>query len=398
MKVNIIIEESLGIDLLKLKEILNTHSKSIEFDVYPNAFDVNEEYFVFPRTHADIYKQFSKRETEAYFNFLFTDLPYLNNFFFEGYDNLVPFSLSDWDFLTNLPIENGILFFIINYLSRQLENEEFRHQENTGCMYDFLGDKRGVDDGMRQASFCKNCLETLEKQVLSERDEKLLEDLKILMDFLSNSSKWNMNILEKGREIIKPSDLKRKSIIDNEINVAIASPGDLIEERELLIDKLERKFRIDRHEDLCNYRLKVHGWEDLPSQNGYAQDVINKHIIEKMDVVLAVFKHKLGSPTINQETGKEKFPSGTAEEILFALDNKDNDGPLGMVYFYSKPPAPSFEAENYDNIKNEWNRLKSFKSSIQSKVIYKPFTTKEELIETVSKDLMKNIQSLFEQK
>lgn len=134
----------------------------------------------------------------------------------------------------------------------------------------------------------------------------------------------------------------------------------------------------------------------MASQNGYPQDVINERIIKNMDIVLAVFKHKLGSPTINQETGKERFPSGTAEEILFAIDNKNTDSPLGMVYFYSKPPAPSFEAENYDKLKSEWDRLKAFKQSIGNKVIYKPFTSKEELIEIASKDLMKNISELFE--
>jgi len=396
MKINIIIDNSLGIDFKKLDILLNEHSETLKFKVYENAFDSEDDYIVFPSTHSELYSQLNEEEKSSYFNFIFTDIPYRNNYFFEGYDNLVPFSLFDWDYLTNLPLENGILYFIVNYLSRRLENTEFRHQENTGCIYDFLGNKKGVDDGMRQASFCKNCLETLGKQILSESDQKLLNDLKALMDLLSNSSKWNKNILEKIEDLSTIPKTKRNSRVPNEINVVIASPGDLIEERELLLNKLERKFRLDKHEELCSHRLIIHGWEDLSSQNGYAQNVINEQIICKMDIVLAVFKHKLGTPTLNQDSGKERAPSGTAEELLIALDEKSNKNPLGMVYFHSKPPSPPFDAENYDRMKSEWDRLTDFKKSIQNKVIYKPFTAKEELIDIVSKDIMNNVKNLFE--
>lgn len=396
MKINIIIEKELQIQIPKLKQFLNSNSTFLNFEVYDSSFTLDDSFIVYPTTHFKILEQYTDKENDSEFNFHFTNLPYANNFFFEGLDSLVPFSFYAWNYLTNLPIENGILFFIINYLARELENEEFRHEETTGCMYDFLWNKEGVDDGMRQASFCKNCLENLEKQTLSEKDESILNDLKTLMDLLSNSSKWNKSILERTIESQKKIKTKRKAIELNEINIAIASPSDLTQERELLLNTLERKFRTDQHEKLCKHRLKVHGWEDLPSQNGYPQEVINERIISKVDIVLAIFKHKLGTPTIDTTTGKEKYPSGTAEEILFALDKDSSDGPLGMVYFYSTPPAPSLEAENYDKIKKEWDRLKEFRKTIQSKVIYKPFTSKEELIEIVSKDIMNNILELFE--
>lgn len=396
MRINIIIDKNLKIESLLLDSLLNQHSNLLEFKVYEIDIDIEGDFIVFPETHHKIYHNLNEEEQSSYFNFLFTDIPYRNNYFFEGYDNLVPFSLFDWNYLTNLPLENGILYFITCYLARQLENDEFRHQESTGCVYDFLADKTGVDDGMRQASFCRNCLDNIEKQVLSDNDEKLLENLKSLMEVLSNSSKWNKSILEKIASNSNGSIPKRKAIESGIINVVIASPGDLIEERELLLNKLERKFRIDKHEELCEHRLLVHGWEDLASQSGYAQDVINEHIISKMDIVVAVFKHKLGTPTISQDNGEERSPSGTAEELLIALNNKNATGPFGMSYFYSKPPSPSFESSDFDKMLSEWNRLKEFKKLIQDKLIYKPFTSKDELIEIVSQDLMKNIKNLFE--
>ena len=54
---------------------------------------------------------------------------------------------------------------------------------------------------------------------------------------------------------------KRNSINPKEIHVLIATPGDLIEERELLLNSLESKFRRSEYEARCGYRIIVRGWE-----------------------------------------------------------------------------------------------------------------------------------------
>lgn len=393
MDINIIIDNTLTVDVEKLELLLNENTTFIKFKIYKNDLIWEEEYIEFPETHAGIFSLLSEEEQNSDYTFLFTEQPYGNNYFFEGYKNFVPFSFWDWDFLTNLPRENGILYFALYYLARELQHSDFRHNKNTGCIFDFLGQKRGVDDGMRQAIFCKKCLSALEKQIMSEDEQKTLIDVIELMNLLSNSSKWNKNILEKVKIETSKIKQKRKVLESGIINVVIASPSDLIEERELLINKLERKFRTDKHEQLCKHRLIVHGWEDLATQSGYAQDVINENIIVRMDIVLAIFKHKLGTPTTNQQTGEERAVSGTAEELLMALNNS---GPLAMVYFYSKPPELSLEAENFDKISAEWKRLKVFKKDIQNKVLYKPFTDKEDLIQSVSEDILNNLLNLFE--
>lgn len=69
-----------------------------------------------------------------------------------------------------------------------------------------------------------------------------------------------------------------------------------------------------------------------------------------------------------------------------------------MVYFSSKPPIISLDAEHFDKVKEEWDQLKVFKKEIQNKVIYKPFNTKDDLIETITLDLSKNIKDNFDKK
>jgi hypothetical protein len=144
------------------------------------------------------------------------------------------------------------------------------------------------------------------------------------------------------------------------IKVVIASPSDVIIERGFLLNSLETKFRREKFEDLCHTRIIVEGWEHLPSQTGYAQDIINSELIRKAHIVIAVFRHKIGSPTINNNTGQTRSPSGTAEELLYAIKkNRNNNKPIGMAYFYGKPPKLSlFFHSGVEKNGKDWRRLR----------------------------------------
>jgi len=144
------------------------------------------------------------------------------------------------------------------------------------------------------------------------------------------------------------------------VQVVIASPGDTQTERSLLLEKLEIQFRKGNHEKHCNRRLIVHGWEDLASQPGYPQDVINEKIIKEMDFVIAIFKHKLGTPTVDIKTSKTRAASGTVEELLQSIDNTEKSAPLGMAYFYSKAPTVSLDTPDFDSIRENWQNLEAF--------------------------------------
>ncbi|MCL2282749.1 MAG: radical SAM protein [Fibromonadales bacterium] len=183
----------------------------------------------------------------------------------------------------------------------------------------------------------------------------------------------------------------RKSKKSNVVKVVIASPGDTDIERKFLLDSLEVRFRKDGHEDHCGFRIMVTGWEELASQPGYPQDVINKKIIAESDFVVAIFHHKLGTPTKNTETGNIKAESGTVEELLQALDKVRDNHPIGMAYFYSQVPSVSLDNPNKENIEKEWKRLSEFKETIKDKMILKQYIDEKDLISMILKDLEKNI-------
>ena len=214
----------------------------------------------------------------------------------------------------------------------------------------------------------------------------MLEDVKLSSNYYDEIEKPKEK--EKTKTESKPIEI---------VKVIIASPSDVPIARELLLDKLETKFRRDGYEEKCGKRIVVDGWENLASQNGYAQDIVNKKLLENSDIVLTVFKHKIGIPTIDTTDGSERAPSGTAEELLYSINKSEGQNrPLGMAYFCNKAPVISLDSVDFDNISDQWKRLKTFKKEISNKILYKGYNTEEEILEIVCPDLCQNIIDYFQ--
>ena len=399
MNILLLLDKNFEINKKKLNVFLSSNCKHIKFTIYDKPFSIEDKIISKPKSFEKICELCDSELNKFDGVFYITDLPYNDNYFFHEHRNLVIFSFAYWSLLTDLPKTNGLIYFIIDCLALAIDTTGFRHDQITGCIYDFLEDKKGIDAGMRQAGLCSNCLARITDLIVDENTQGIFDDLKILMNLLSSSSKWNKDIFEDVSEnIVKnvnnsPTTLKpRKPKCTTGIRVVIASPGDTQQERRFLLDTLERRFRTDNHEQHCGFRILVNGWEDLASQNGYAQDVINKKLIEESDFVISIFKHKLGTPTFDQQTGAQRAESGTVEELLQALDNSKSTHPIGMSYFYSAAPVISLDTPGFENIKREWERLKEFKKSISTKIIFKPYTNKTELLNMILIDLEKNIR------
>lgn len=393
VKILLMLDENFNLNREKLKFFLSSNCQHLKFTIFEKHFELTCTVLTKPDSFNVIYNQYENEFTDFDKVFVFTNIQFIDNYFIHEHNDLLIFSFADWDMLTNLPKSNGLIYFIACYFALDIDSSKFRHEKTTGCIYDFLGDKRGIDAGMRRAGLCPNCLKRITESIANDKTGRIFEDIKNLMNLLSSSSKWNNDIFESIR-VEKSSALnKRKLKSKAGISIVIASPGDTQTERQLLLSTLERRFRTDNHEEHCGYRIMVNGWEDLASQNGYPQDVINKTLIENADFVIAVFKYKLGSPTYDQGTGSQRAESGTAEELLQALDNSNTENPIGMAYFLSTAPVISLDAPNFQVIVYEWKRLNQFKEKISSKLIYKPYTEPNELLNIILKDLEQNIKN-----
>jgi len=110
-----------------------------------------------------------------------------------------------------------------------------------------------------------------------------------------------------------------------EITVFIASPGDVIEERNDVRKVCDELNKSNLLKPFGVY-FQATGWEDLFPSPGRPQEIINR-LVEKCDILVCIFHKRFGSPT-----GKEE--SGTLEEFLNAYDSwKKWKKPHIMFYF-----------------------------------------------------------------
>ncbi len=120
------------------------------------------------------------------------------------------------------------------------------------------------------------------------------------------------------------------------LNVFVASPSDVIEERkalEIIVGELNKTWS-----NSLGLRLDLLKWETdvYPGLGHYSQEVINQQIADNYDVFISIFWGRYGSPT-------KDFGSGTIEEIERALAKyrEDETSVDIMIYFKDQPIPPS---------------------------------------------------------
>jgi hypothetical protein len=396
LKIQLIKDRKCKMNISGVKELVSSLTKSIQLDILTERYDFPEKLLSENDSLRKYYKQL-ENPSDYDAILLITDVPYDDNYFLHEYKELAIVSFYGWNDLTQLPKENGMLYWLCATIFYFVQTSYVRHYDTTGCLNDFLGDKTAIDKGMRDAFLCEKCLAKLKRKKLDGFQKLWLKDTVILLDCLSQHSRWNRNIL--SNQLVKETVnqvTKRKSLRKGEISVLIASPSDTQKEREILLHRLGNKFRTDGHEEACGYRIITHGWEDLASQTGYPQDIINELILPKIDMVVGILKHKLGTPT-KDKNNKIRAESGTVEELYYAIE-KYPERVLCLLYIFPKVPAPPLNDKNYETITQNWKRVEKFKKHIQDKVIYKTYSSGDELLNMVTVDLNKNIKTYISKK
>ncbi|WP_069791591.1 DUF4062 domain-containing protein (plasmid) [Cyanobacterium sp. IPPAS B-1200] len=131
--------------------------------------------------------------------------------------------------------------------------------------------------------------------------------------------------------------------------VLIASPGDVIEEREIIREEINRWNSMNTKS--MKITLLPIGWETdaTPDLRERGQAVINRQLVDNCDILIGIFWTRIGTPT-------PKAKSGTVEEIERALA----EGKRCMVYFSDKPISPSTMN------KEQSERLEEYKQDLKN--------------------------------
>jgi predicted transcriptional regulator len=157
--------------------------------------------------------------------------------------------------------------------------------------------------------------------------------------------------------------------------VMISCPGDAEQERDaaraVLYDWNSAHAEAER-----KILLPVDWRHDaVPDAGTPPQQSVNAQITDKADLLIAIFKHRLGTPT-------DKFPSGTVEEIQKFIEA----GKPVWLYFSSE----DIPQEKID----QFTELKEFQEQNKTSSFYREFSSIENFGQTLSQHIQMQAHNL----
>lgn len=173
-----------------------------------------------------------------------------------------------------------------------------------------------------------------------------------------------------GYDLSMPADMRR-------LDVLIASPGDAKPARNA-IEKAMRSWNNHRS-DQSGFILRPRRWEtgSVPLLGqGDAQSVINTQLVDESDIIIAVFYHRLGSPTA-------RAVSGTAEEIDRSVEAGK---PIHLYFAERKLPYTADLAQ--------FEALRDFRRRMQAVGLVATFKSEAELGSAVTNAIEYDISHL----
>jgi hypothetical protein len=142
------------------------------------------------------------------------------------------------------------------------------------------------------------------------------------------------------------------------IRIFVARPGDVTAERDRaseVIAEWNGANSFDRQAVIEPVKIETHARSEM---GDHPQEIINKHLLDRCDYLVAIFWSKLGTPT-------NKKKSGTIHEIEEFAQRKGADR---VMLFFSDQPVPKSQL----NI-NDLKALDTYKRQLQKESFYVSF-------------------------
>ena len=188
-------DEDAWIDIERLVAYLNDTCAYVNF-VKGKSLPISEEYISCPQTHMNVGEAFIYGG-DSYKYMVFTERQYDNNKFWDPHENVIIATSYDWKRLTELPENNGAVYFVATVIASEVDRT-LQHRTNTGCIYDYLKKKRGIDKCMKEGKICPACLAHIESNLPDEK-RPLFDDLIAILDSLSQASVKALDVLSSPK-------------------------------------------------------------------------------------------------------------------------------------------------------------------------------------------------------
>ena len=194
MFISLLREPDVEVELETLAARLNDRLSTFVLKVH-EPLEIPGTAIRHPESYRAIRSAISRQTRGASLVLLFTRKPYDNNYFFEAQGTTVIVSFYAWEKLTNLPLSNGVVYFLCDIILGLVDGT-LQHDESTGCMFDFLWNKGDVDLGMRNSFVCRRCLARLAQRRFTTQEDALMMGARRMLDELGLASKWNRDVID----------------------------------------------------------------------------------------------------------------------------------------------------------------------------------------------------------
>ena len=152
-------------------------------------------------------------------------------------------------------------------------------------------------------------------------------------------------------------------------NVMIASPTDVASERSI-VRKVIYGWNVVHSEEKSMVLLPVESESHSSPEMGRPQEVLNRQLVDKCDLLVGIFGSRIGT-----DTGE--YPSGTVEEI----EKHSALGKPVMIYFSRGLGDPdTFDSDQY-------TKLKEWKKKNESRWLYESYDGDADFKETFYRQL-----------
>lgn len=166
------------------------------------------------------------------------------------------------------------------------------------------------------------------------------------------------------------------------LNVFIAAPSDVAPDKEAIRDAINGWNALNAGR--FGAALVPMAWEThaSPEMGGTGQEIINRQLVDRADVLIAILGRRLGTPTKEAE-------SGTVEEI----ERVRNAGKAVAVYFKKATvDLDSFRVEDHA----EYDRVRKYKEELKEKGLFAAYESQSDLKEQLQRDLTYHVEQILE--
>lgn len=189
-------DQTVDIDFNALVRGLNDISGTVQFLAGTGTIQLPSKAIKNPDSYAELKLPNTLKLQGRDLALIATAKPYENNYFYDFPGRLGIVSFFGWQQLTILPIVNGLVYFTMQMICDSISGGK-SHDETTGCLNDFLWDKKTVDIGMRSAFICPKCRNDItgNKKVDNEA-RQTLKTIEVILDHVCLASRSGQSLID----------------------------------------------------------------------------------------------------------------------------------------------------------------------------------------------------------